>query len=345
MSQGLLRHLIGCVESNDPVLFESYLPLVPDINELVSKSSVAPISPTVHSAKFSVLHHIVESNACIEIFQSLMTRQDIDVNIKNSEFETPLAIAIIRDHTYYVKQLALHPKIDVNEAFITAVYRKKWEAARYLLTLPNLNINYQDNGGAHILHFVVSYASPDIINAVLKHPNIDINAQTIQWERFGLYDLLLRPGEFYESIVLALLERADTDVYLTERYGYSIFSSPRIPIRRRVWVWTWLIGKHVRDHALARLVAMYCALAYSEEQDDELLRDMASIMNVPLEMNVDKADIHDLLDMGGEWDAEGFAEMKKRREKKRERVAEIMLGARKRVCLLMGANWHPTDAS
>ena len=122
----------------------------------------------------------------IEVIELLLSHPDIDVNVKNSDGDTPLHRVILRDSIEILQLLLAQPNINVNaenKNNITALHISIFSTLKVieiLLNYPKTNINIKDDEGNTFLHRVCKYYidrkfNVEDIKFFLKNGKIDVN--------------------------------------------------------------------------------------------------------------------------------------------------------------------------
>jgi len=154
--------------------------------------------------------HLVTSPLTVDsnILKLLLTREDLDVNIRNDFGEFPI-LNLLFDRPNFL-MLLHHPTIDVNIAttsgvsLLEMVMRKSSDdMLKDLLHHPNLIINtvYQ-NIVRHPLIYAYDREDKELEELVKNHPNFDINAVPSEGIRPFLSELIIQKKCEYAERIL-----------------------------------------------------------------------------------------------------------------------------------------------
>jgi ankyrin repeat domain-containing protein 50 len=128
------------------------------------------------------LHYAAHSGH-LEIIQTLLECQHLHVNVQGMKGNTPLHRASLQGHIDAVKLLLQHPAIQVNlqnqegrTALHLCAMNGHEGVVQLLLHHADIYINVPDKAGQTPLHLATKYSNnTQTINALLCHPNIDVN--------------------------------------------------------------------------------------------------------------------------------------------------------------------------
>jgi ankyrin repeat protein len=116
-----------------------------------------------------------DTGPCVEILDILLVHPEVDVNLRDSSGQTPLSYAMAYNiHNIFAKVFS-HPDCDPNVQL--KAYSNAWKDGATLLSYPSLNIieaGFQD--GLPLLVLAFLDGRPDIVDLLLSHPKIDVNA-------------------------------------------------------------------------------------------------------------------------------------------------------------------------
>ncbi|EAY13631.1 ankyrin repeat protein, putative [Trichomonas vaginalis G3] len=198
--------------------------------------------------------HVAASLGNVEIFNKIINLHDFDANAKDYMGRTPLHIACGEGHKDIVELLMKNPKVDpsIEDNFNRiAVYyahaQERWDIVniffngdinkflengqtqlmvasrkgninlvRFLLEMPELNINLQNSYGLAALHFASRFNEYEIVEELLRHEAINVNIQ----DNFGKTPLHYAKEANSEDIITLLLKHhANPDI--TDKEGHK----------------------------------------------------------------------------------------------------------------------------
>lgn len=151
---------------------------------------------------------------------ALLLAAGIDVNMKDSDGQTPLLLACQKKQAFNIVALLLAVKnIDVNLSdnngvtpLHTSCGRGYEDIVRLLLTTPNIKVNITDHNGSTPLHVACYKGYKDIVKILLAIPHIDINIQ----DNYGFTPLYNACSLNHVNIVKLLLN-AGADINLGDK--------------------------------------------------------------------------------------------------------------------------------
>lgn len=184
--------------------------------------SQAPSNPKILEQWFTAAQY-----GQLKVIQNLS--RCIDVNAQNWFGSTALVIASLNGHENIVRFLLKIPDININiktnngtTALIAAADPLKGTVhsseniMKMLLQMPDINVNDQDNDGSTALMLAARRSNFEIVNLLLKIPTIDINAQ----EKSGWTAFMFASVKQNKNIVKLLLD-AGAAYTIKTKYGQT----------------------------------------------------------------------------------------------------------------------------
>ena len=171
-----------------------------------------------------------------QISKLLLTCDNIDVNLKDEQGETPLMWAVICEQGETVRLLLAHGDIQANirnekgqTALHLAARRKATEAMQLLLAHGDIQVNVRDKEGRTALHNAAEKHWTQGMRLLLSQEDIQVNIRDYQgstalhvaierWELQWELELLDAPKIDVAELFLA---RGDVDVNTRDMDGYS----------------------------------------------------------------------------------------------------------------------------
>lgn len=154
--------------------------------------------------------------------QRLLSHHDIDVNILDDVYGTPLEYGVFANDVEKISVLLSHPRTDVNiqdprgdTALYSAAYWDQQDVLKILLEHPRTNINLRNDEGRTALTYSATKDNADIVRILLEHPNIDIN----MGDRYGKTALHQAARNGSVNTVGILCEHPDVDINARNDYG------------------------------------------------------------------------------------------------------------------------------
>eukprot|EP01032_Pedospumella_encystans_P016873 gene16873-19232_t len=165
----------------------------------------------------TALAYAAISGRC-DILQEILKHPGADPNLPNKFGVSPLMSAMTAEVT---QMLLAHPKVDANEigkegSFRIACQEGEVEIVRVFLKLEHFNVNAVKEGRVTGLMLATNNKHVAVIEALLAHPKIDVNAQ----DNNG-YSALIGACDDVDSheIIPLLLSRQDINVNLRLESG------------------------------------------------------------------------------------------------------------------------------
>jgi len=149
----------------------------------------------------------------IDIINALLNHPDIDVNKSDKYGTTPLIEAIKINNI--IRNNIIRNKIIRNKIKINNIIRNNIDIINNLLKHPNIDVNQSDNYGKTPLIEAIETKNIDIINALLNHPDIDVNKS----DKYGITPLIDAIETKNIDIISALLKNPNIDVNKSDNYG------------------------------------------------------------------------------------------------------------------------------
>ena len=154
----------------------------------------------------------------VEVAKILISRE-IQVNVKDSQGNTPLILAIEYNNMPLFEALFTHPKLDVNPCtnrrspLHSAIEKKNMPAFNLLLTHQNINVNAIARSQNAPLHVAVDRDNTEMVKALVNDNRVEIDAR----DYFSC-----TPLHYVKSPeVLRLLLDNGADIHLPDDKGLS----------------------------------------------------------------------------------------------------------------------------
>lgn len=171
----------------------------------------------------TALHEAATQGLAEVVKRLLITVSSIDVNLKDDNGRTPLALAASAGHEDVVKILTELEGIDINTQNVEgrtplflAVYGGHERVTKMLLEHPGLDVNLRARYGLTPLLSAVQKNQIEMVSLLAKYKAVDLN---LRYPLDGQTPLSLAAFEGYESVVKILLEREDLDLNFRDQDG------------------------------------------------------------------------------------------------------------------------------
>ena len=230
----LLKCAIGCGETEIVKYLVGFKEL--DVNLLAAK--ITKDSPT---CKCCVVDDIgpfpplflAAVHGHLEIVKLLLGRQEIKINFREpSKGLTALSIAAATGHTEVVKLMFQDPRIDVNVktekgtdlhslAINGCANGNDVKMAKLFINNPDIKVNDVDLEGFTPLHYAAQRGKTRIVERLLAHKNIEVNAH-VKNKRDHRVPLQLAIQESELDIAKLFLKHADIDVNIKDGDSWSL---------------------------------------------------------------------------------------------------------------------------
>ncbi|PWW73768.1 ankyrin, partial [Tuber magnatum] len=162
----------------------------------------------------TILSHAAEAG-CVNVVQTLITRNDVDVNVLDRAGKGPLSLAARSGHKEVVELLLGHKDISINStdclsqtALLCASISGRTEVVEVLLANPHLELNVRDIYGCTTLCWACGGGYSDIVRLLLADKRIDYSQRNAP----DLAPLDVAASSGHVEIVSMLLELDDIDV-------------------------------------------------------------------------------------------------------------------------------------
>lgn len=121
--------------------------------------------------------HIASFRGFDQVVEALMSRSDLDVNaVSSGSGGTPLQEAAKAGHLAVVRALLKREDIDVNGYRMTALQQAITHSAApvavYLVTVKGVDVKVKDTDGRNCIHLAAVSGKPEIVSALLAHPEL-----------------------------------------------------------------------------------------------------------------------------------------------------------------------------
>jgi len=193
--------------------------LTPEIGEATLYTT--PVSQTMDRCTF--YHRWISLYKAIDIydtFQDLLGKIGVKQNYRNGTLINLLReIKFCKTHNTWTVEFPENMDAVNNrgESLLVRAGYHSPKALKYLLTLPNVDVNRAKENGRTALTYAV-YRSLEAVKDLLAHPNIDINQQCF---KTGYTPLMFSMGKVPDTAIL-LLERPEIEVNLIGRHGTAL---------------------------------------------------------------------------------------------------------------------------
>eukprot|EP01032_Pedospumella_encystans_P012000 gene12000-13914_t len=173
------------------------------------------LSATAEDNQRTALAYAAISGRC-DVLQEILKHPGTDPNLPNKFGVSPLMSAMTAEVT---QMLLAHPKVDANAigkegSFRIACQEGEVEIVRVFLRLEHFNVNAVKEGRVTGLMLATNNKHVAVIEALLTHPEIDVNAQ----DNDGATALMFAKDV---AVVEALLRHPEIDVNIQDKNGYS----------------------------------------------------------------------------------------------------------------------------
>ncbi|KAJ3527065.1 hypothetical protein NMY22_g9920 [Coprinellus aureogranulatus] len=139
---------------------------------LVYGPRLSPVDLHLHDQQGRTpLNHAI-SMRNLNVLDLLLNHPEIDVNLPDAQGRTPLFLAMQFDNEDIFKKLLQHPHCDPNQRISGTVPLHM--ISRWSFPLIDLDVGWKD--GAPLLILASLSGRPTVVELLLEHPNIDINA-------------------------------------------------------------------------------------------------------------------------------------------------------------------------
>ena len=184
------------IEFNNINRIKEYLDWIQsDYSETKDIIRITQIGSDIKYYKGSPLHYAVSEDKS-EILKLLINhpvlKDIININIKNSNGESPLNVGCSLGSLESVKLLLQHPDIDINskdKSLATPLYccvyfylhddpsQNHYKIAKLLLQQSDIDVNIKDIEGYTPLYLAILLSRNKMIELLLTHPDTDVNAK------------------------------------------------------------------------------------------------------------------------------------------------------------------------
>jgi ankyrin repeat protein len=174
----------------------------------------------------TALHCLVEKLGCqnrvktrdLSILHALLEHPQIKVNARDWDDDSALDKAISYKNTAIFHALLQNPKMKVYySTLVEAIDKGRIDIVQALLRHPHIDVNAKDQNGDSALVEAIDKGRIDIVQAILEHSHIDINAKNQR----GNSALVKAINKGEADIVQAMLQRPHIDVNTTNQNGDS----------------------------------------------------------------------------------------------------------------------------
>lgn len=207
-----------------------------DLNFKIVKILSVDLFEIVVAGKYKLRKYIDIYKKASKIIPLLLTRNDIDVNIKNSDDDTALI-----ENARFLKDIEKHGQIDdiisrsllnnknidvtlndnrgENALMLFCENKYSKDVVKKILAIDNTIINDQNDTDDTALMYALNEENEETVDELLKIEEININIQNDQ----GYTALILGIINNLNTIVMKLLKRSDIDIDILDNDGYNAF--------------------------------------------------------------------------------------------------------------------------
>lgn len=227
------------------VVLDGYIAIVQlllayEIVDLNAKDEVSGRSALHHAVPSQLIWRSSWQSQHLQIMKLLLACDNINVNLKDNEDQTPLMMAVESENEEAVRLLLAHRDIQVNErnnagwtALHLAVRRSNAEAVQLLLIHGDIQANVRDDDGWTALHSAAGQGWIEGMRLLLAREDIQVNIRDnkgstalhmaiVKLEIEALFGVKRNASDIPNVHVAELfLARGDVDVNIRDMGGYS----------------------------------------------------------------------------------------------------------------------------
>jgi ankyrin repeat protein len=177
-----------------------------------------------------LIQHMLDISTSYTIIEEFLKRPDLNINIEvdieNGVMRSLLEYFINKSNFEAIELLSKLPSIDINikddnykeTPLHIAVASQESEIVSILLKHPDIDVNAQNIRGETPLMYGIPVAQPEIIQLLLDHPKIDVNIQTFDEKESALTFAI----QYLQSVKLdMLLEKIDIQINIQNKNGHT----------------------------------------------------------------------------------------------------------------------------